>query len=70
MAAGTPLRLCRHKRRAHSAHRREPHLPPAPSPCALQDVCKAMAEKIGFEDPEEDCLCFSLNECLDGVTSA
>ena len=28
-----------------------------------------MAEKIGFEDAEEDCLCFSLNECLDGVTS-
>ena len=35
----------------------------------LQDVCKSMAEKIGFDDPEEDCLCFSLNECIDGVTS-
>lgn len=27
-----------------------------------------MAEKIGFSDPEDDSLCFSLNECLDGVT--
>jgi FERM central domain/WW domain len=27
-----------------------------------------MAEKIGFEDPEDDSLCFSLNECVDGVT--
>jgi len=29
-----------------------------------------MADKIGFEDPEDDSLCFSLNECMDGVTSA
>jgi hypothetical protein len=28
-----------------------------------------MAEKIGYSDPEDDSLCFSLNECLDGVTS-
>ena len=27
-----------------------------------------MAEKIGFSDPEDDSLCFSLNECTDGAT--
>lgn len=43
----------------------------APSCCfrCVQDVCRQMAEKIGFSDPEDDSLCFSLNECLDGVTS-
>ena len=35
----------------------------------VQDVCRSMADKIGFDDPEDDSLCFSLNECLDGVTS-
>jgi len=35
----------------------------------VQDVCRQMADKIGFSDPEDDSLCFSLNECLDGVTS-
>jgi hypothetical protein len=35
----------------------------------MQDVCRSMADKIGFSDPEDDSLCFSLNECLDGVTS-
>lgn len=34
----------------------------------VQEVCRSMAEKIGFADPEDDSLCFSLNECLDGVT--
>ena len=34
------------------------------------DTCKSLAEKLGFSDPEDDALCFSLNECLDGVTSA
>lgn len=34
----------------------------------VQEVCRSMAEKIGFSDPEDDSLCFSLNECLDGVT--
>ena len=29
-----------------------------------------MAEKLGTADPEDDSLCLSLNECLDGVTSA
>jgi hypothetical protein len=33
------------------------------------DVCRSMAEKIGFSDPEDDALCFSLNECTDGATS-
>jgi len=32
------------------------------------DVCRAMAEKIGFADAEEDCLSFGLCECVDGVT--
>ena len=27
-----------------------------------------MAEKCGFSDPEDDALCFSLNECTDGAT--
>jgi hypothetical protein len=35
----------------------------------VNDVCRSMAEKIGFSDPEDDSLCFSLNECTDGVTS-
>lgn len=34
----------------------------------VSDVCRAMAEKIGFSDPEDDSLCFSLSECLDGAT--
>ncbi len=40
-----------------------------PTRVYLQDVCRSMAEKIGFSDPEDDSLCFSLNECTDGVTS-
>jgi hypothetical protein len=35
----------------------------------LQDVVRTMAEKIGFRNPADDCLCFSLHECRDGVTS-
>jgi hypothetical protein len=35
----------------------------------VQDVSRSMAEKIGFSDPDDDSLSFSLNECLDGVTS-
>jgi hypothetical protein len=38
-------------------------------PPIVQDVCRMMAEKIGFADPEDDSLAFSLNECLDGFTS-
>ena len=34
----------------------------------VHDVCREMAGKIGFADPEDDALCFSLNECADGVT--
>lgn len=29
-----------------------------------------MADKLNFANPADDCLCFSLHECLDGVTSA
>lgn len=35
----------------------------------VQDVVRTMAEKIGFRNPADDCLCFSLHECRDGVTS-
>jgi hypothetical protein len=34
-----------------------------------QDVCLMMAKKIGFTNPEDDCLLFSLNEARDGSTS-
>jgi hypothetical protein len=29
-----------------------------------------MSEMVGMSDPEDDSLCFSLNECLDGAISA
>ena len=32
------------------------------------DVCRMMAERLGFSDPEDDSLCFGLCECMDGVT--
>jgi hypothetical protein len=51
--------------RAVSA-RSSPFSHPAPR---SQEVCRVMAEKIGFSDPEEDSLCFGLSECTDGVTS-
>ena len=44
--------------------------PHAFRPRLLQDACRQMAEKLGTADPEDDSLCLSLNECLDGVTSA
>ena len=62
--------------------RSPPHPPPPPPPdnsyktlltepkATVLDTCKSLAEKLGFSDPEDDALCFSLNECLDGVTSA
>lgn len=33
-----------------------------------QDVCQFMATKLNFADPMDDALCFSLHECIDGVT--
>lgn len=69
-----PKPLSRALRRA-SPHPRAPRSPAhrllllraahAPS----QDASEMMARKIGFADPEEDCLCFSMHECRDGVTS-
>lgn len=38
-------------------------------PCASQDVVRMMAEKMGFGNPDEDSLLFSLHQCQDGVTS-
>ncbi len=54
--------------RAHSRTLINPR--PCPSLTRAQDVCRMMAEKIGFSDPEDDALCFCLCECLDGVSSA
>ena len=76
-AARAPPRRRAHSSssRAHSSHaaahspRTRTSTPTTRRPRA-QDVCRSMADKIGFDDAEEDCMCFSLNECLDGVTSA
>jgi hypothetical protein len=34
----------------------------------VEDVVASMAEKLGFANPDDDSLCFSLHECRDGVT--
>ena len=50
-----------------AGHARAPSPRPRPRP---QDVVRMMADKCNFANPSDDCLCFSLHECLDGVTSA
>jgi len=53
------------------APRRPPEnqAPRHPYAKSTQDVTLMMARKVGMADPEDDCLLFSLNEALDGVTS-